>query len=118
MLKEHVDKFFKDDGGNDYYLKPKSDGTDYYPLGIRPATTNYILTQMGTGASYTDALAEAQRLGYAEADPTLDVGGFDARSKLRILMRLKAWPLPGFTNSFSTIVYGSPSNKSLSPGLN
>merc|ERR1712157_478175 len=40
------------------------------------------------GKSYEEALAEASVLGYAEADPTLDVGGFDARSKLRILMHL------------------------------
>merc|ERR1719253_1242454 len=38
--------------------------------------------------SYDEALSEASALGYAEADPTLDVGGFDARSKLKILMRL------------------------------
>ena len=37
---------------------------------------------------YDEALAEASELGYAEADPTLDVGGFDARSKLSILMKL------------------------------
>ena len=37
---------------------------------------------------HEEALADASRLGYAEADPTLDVGGFDARSKLRILMRM------------------------------
>ena len=40
------------------------------------------------GKSYSDALAEASELGYAEADPTLDVMGFDARSKLRILAKL------------------------------
>lgn len=57
--------------------------------GIINGCTNFMLTAMDKGGkSYDDALAEASALGYAEADPTLDVGGFDARSKLRILMRL------------------------------
>jgi homoserine dehydrogenase len=57
--------------------------------GIINGCTNFMLTGMDQGGmSYDDALKEASRLGYAEADPTLDVGGFDARSKLRILMRL------------------------------
>ncbi|GKZ01526.1 hypothetical protein MPSEU_001103200 [Mayamaea pseudoterrestris] len=57
--------------------------------GIINGCTNFMLTEMDQfGKSYDEALAEAARLGYAEADPTLDVGGFDARSKLRILMRL------------------------------
>jgi len=57
--------------------------------GIINGCTNFMLTGMDQGGmSYEEALAEASRLGYAEADPTLDVGGFDARSKLRILMRL------------------------------
>jgi homoserine dehydrogenase len=53
--------------------------------GILNGTTNFILTRMEGGASYADALAEAQRLGYAEADPTGDVDGFDAAGKLVIL---------------------------------
>jgi homoserine dehydrogenase len=53
--------------------------------GILNGTTNYILTQMEGGLSYADALAEAQRLGYAEADPTADVSGKDAAGKLIIL---------------------------------
>ena len=53
--------------------------------GIVNGTTNYILTQMEQGMSYADALAEAQRLGYAEADPTGDVEGFDAAAKAVIL---------------------------------
>jgi len=53
--------------------------------GIVNGTTNYILTQMEGGMSYTDALAEAQRLGYAEADPTGDVEGYDAVAKAVIL---------------------------------
>ena len=57
--------------------------------GIINGCTNFILSSMAAGGkSYTQALDEASALGYAEADPTLDVGGFDARSKLRILMKL------------------------------
>jgi homoserine dehydrogenase len=57
--------------------------------GIVNGTTNYILTRMAeTGASYDDALVEAQRLGYAEADPTEDVNGADAAAKMAILARL------------------------------
>jgi homoserine dehydrogenase len=52
-------------------------------------TTNYILTSMGKGGgSFAEALAEAQRLGYAEADPTNDVEGIDAAYKLAILASL------------------------------
>lgn len=54
--------------------------------GIVNGTTNYILTEMArAGLPYADALAEAQRLGYAEADPTDDVGGADAAAKMAIL---------------------------------
>ena len=53
--------------------------------GILNGTTNFILTQMEAEASYGEALAEAQRLGYAEADPTADVEGHDALGKLLIL---------------------------------
>ncbi len=53
--------------------------------GILNGTTNYILTQMESGQSYAAALAEAQRLGYAEADPTADVEGWDAAGKVVIL---------------------------------
>src|SRR6478672_2800004 len=57
--------------------------------GIVNGTTNYILSEMArTGASYGDALADAQRLGYAEADPTDDVTGRDAAAKMAILARL------------------------------
>lgn len=57
--------------------------------GIVNGTTNYILTQMLQCArSFEDALAEAQRLGYAEADPTADVDGIDAQRKLCILADL------------------------------
>ena len=56
--------------------------------GIINGTTNYILSQMESGASYADALAEAQSRGYAEADPTGDVEGFDAAGKVVILANL------------------------------
>jgi homoserine dehydrogenase len=56
--------------------------------GILNGTCNFILSKMEEGAEYAPALAEAQAKGYAEADPTEDVGGFDARAKLAILMRL------------------------------
>jgi homoserine dehydrogenase len=58
-------------------------------LGIVNGTTNFILTEMAsTGATYEDALARAQELGYAEADPAEDVGGADAAAKMAILARL------------------------------
>jgi homoserine dehydrogenase len=56
--------------------------------GILNGTCNFILSQMEAGAEYATVLAAAQAKGYAEADPTEDVGGFDARAKLAILMRL------------------------------
>ncbi|TDC05304.1 homoserine dehydrogenase [Nonomuraea longispora] len=58
-------------------------------LGIVNGTTNYILDKMDTtGGSFTDALEEAQTLGYAEADPTADIEGFDAAAKAAILAGL------------------------------
>ena len=57
--------------------------------GILNGTCNYILTEMETAhRSFGDVLADAQRLGYAEADPTTDVGGFDAAHKITILAAL------------------------------
>jgi homoserine dehydrogenase len=57
--------------------------------GIVNGTTNFILTEMArTGATFGQALAEAQRLGYAEADPAEDVDGRDAAAKMAILARL------------------------------
>ncbi|MCT2537756.1 homoserine dehydrogenase [Aquibacillus koreensis] len=53
--------------------------------GILNGTTNYILTEMEKGKSYEEALEKAQSLGYAEADPTSDVEGYDARYKTAIL---------------------------------
>src|SRR3954465_2277417 len=54
-------------------------------LGIVNGTTNFMLSQMEAGDDYKEALAEAQRLGYAEADPTEDVNGADAAAKMAIL---------------------------------
>lgn len=58
-------------------------------MGIVNGTTNYILTQMTTeGADFGEVLAEAQKLGYAEADPSADVDGYDAADKIAILASL------------------------------
>lgn len=58
-------------------------------LGIVNGTTNYILTEMeANGRPYAEALADAQQLGYAESDPTADVGGGDAAAKAAILAGL------------------------------
>ena len=54
-------------------------------LGIVNGTTNFVLTEMEGGATYADALADAQARGYAEADPTDDVSGADAAAKMAIL---------------------------------
>jgi homoserine dehydrogenase len=64
--------------------------------GILNGTCNYILTRIESGASFADALKEAQAAGFAEADPTEDIDGLDARAKLVILARagLKAEVLP------------------------
>jgi len=56
--------------------------------GIVNGTTNFILTEMTRGCTYAEALAEAQRVGYAEADPSDDVSGRDAAAKMAILARL------------------------------
>ena len=56
--------------------------------GIVNGTTNFILTRMGEGMSYADALKKAQELGFAERDPTFDVEGKDAAQKLFILASL------------------------------
>jgi homoserine dehydrogenase len=57
--------------------------------GILNGTCNYILTEMeATGRSFAEVLAEAQALGYAESDPTMDIGGFDAGHKITILAAL------------------------------
>jgi homoserine O-acetyltransferase len=67
----------------DYF---KSDSIDGFQ-GICNGTTNYILSKTAEGLTYNEALSEAQDLGYAESDPTLDVDGFDAKYKLGILLK-------------------------------
>jgi homoserine dehydrogenase len=58
-------------------------------FGILNGTSNYILTEIESkGSAFGDVLAEAQRLGYAEADPTADIEGYDARSKLALLAQM------------------------------
>ncbi|MDR3513517.1 MAG: homoserine dehydrogenase [Caulobacteraceae bacterium] len=65
--------------------------------GILNGTCNYILTEMEAGGRpFADVLAEAQRLGYAEADPTMDVGGFDAAHKITILAALAFGAAPNY----------------------
>lgn len=68
-------------------LKHQLAGNDVIKvMGILNGTTNYILTKMtNEGADYGEVLAEAQALGYAEADPTADVDGFDASYKISII---------------------------------
>ena len=70
-------------------------------MGIVNGTTNYILTKMaGEGADYADALKEAQRLGYAEFDPTNDVEAFDSTYKLSILSSMAFHTKVPYTNIF------------------
>ena len=65
--------------------------------GILNGTCNYILTEMETAErSFADVLADAQRMGYAEADPTTDVGGFDAAHKLTILSAIAFGSRPDY----------------------
>ena len=67
--------------------------------GILNGTCNYILTQMeASGRSFADILVDAQRLGFAEADPTLDVGGGDTAHKLALLASLAFGIKPDFGN--------------------
>jgi len=68
--------------------------------GILNGTCNYILTEMeASGRGFADVLAEAQRLGYAEADPTTDIGGFDAGHKVVILSALAFGGAPSFADA-------------------
>ena len=65
--------------------------------GILNGTCNFILTEMeASGRAFGEVLAEAQRLGYAEADPTMDVGGFDAAHKICLLAALAFGGAPNF----------------------
>ena len=70
-------------------------------MGIVNGTTNYILTKMANeGADYAETLKEAQRLGYAEFDPTNDVEGFDSTYKLSILSSMAFHTKVPYTNIF------------------
>ncbi len=72
-----------------HLLTTDADGLVRRVVGIVNGTTNYILSRMAeTGAGFAEALAEATELGYAEADPTADVDGFDAAAKAAILASL------------------------------
>ncbi len=68
--------------------------------GVLNGTTNFVLDAMESGAEYADALAEAQRLGFAEADPRSDVDGHDAAHKLAILAGL-AFRRPAVSPGFA-----------------
>jgi homoserine dehydrogenase len=68
--------------------------------GIVNGTTNFILTEMARGCTYAEALADAQRKGFAEADPSDDVSGRDAAAKMAILARL-AFGTPVHLNEVS-----------------
>ncbi len=59
--------------------------------GVMNGTTNYILTSMEQGKNFSVALKEAQELGYAEADPTNDVDGYDTASKITIISHILGW---------------------------
>ena len=75
--------------------------------GILNGTCNYILSKIEEGVAFADALREAQRLGYAEADPTDDIEGYDARAKLAILARVglncEVWPGDILARSIATL---------------
>jgi homoserine dehydrogenase len=67
--------------------------------GILNGTCNYLLTEMeASGRPFADVLADAQRLGYAEADPTTDVGGFDAGHKIALLSAVAFGAPPDFAS--------------------
>jgi len=68
--------------------------------GILNGTCNYLLTEMeASGRAYADVLADAQRLGYAESDPTMDVGGFDAAHKITLLAAIGFGAKPDFEHA-------------------
>jgi homoserine dehydrogenase len=95
-------------------VKALREGLVAYPVsavrGILNGTCNFILTQMeSTGRSFADVLAEAQKLGYAEADPTLDVGGGDTAHKLTLLASLAFGIAPDYAGmSVTGIQHISP----------
>lgn len=68
--------------------------------GILNGTCNYILSEMeASGRAFAEVLADAQRLGYAEADPTMDIGGFDAGHKITILAALAFGCAPNYAEA-------------------
>ncbi len=67
---------------------PLAGNTIRKAYGILNGTTNYMLSEMEKGMAYEEVLAKAQKLGYAEADPTGDVEGYDARAKVTILANI------------------------------
>jgi homoserine dehydrogenase len=68
--------------------------------GILNGTCNYLLTEIeASGRAYGEVLADAQRLGYAEADPTMDVGGFDAAHKITLLAAIGFGERPDFART-------------------
>ena len=103
LLAEHGDKLFKEAAKNNRYLGFRAamtgchqvishleyGGTIKSILGVFNGTTNYILSQMeNNNISFSDALEKAQKLGYAEKDPSLDIGGFDTAHKVILITRL------------------------------
>src|SRR4029077_10758413 len=67
--------------------RAKSIGPIHSISGVLNGTTNFVLDQLVKGSDFQDAIGAAQRMGYAEADPTLDLDGTDAAQKLIILAR-------------------------------
>ena len=105
LLSQHGEELFEVARANDVQLRFEASVAGVVPVvrvlseslaaahverihGIVNGTTNFILSEMAHGLSYAEALAEAQRLGYAEADPSDDVDGKDAAAKMAILARL------------------------------
>ena len=90
-------------------------------MGIVNGTTNYILDRMETeGADFADVLADAQRLGYAEADPTADIEGYDAAQKAAILASLAfhtAVPLDAVYREGITTITASMINEARAAGF-
>jgi homoserine dehydrogenase len=83
--------------------------------GVLNGTTNFVLDAMEAGADYAEALAEAQRLGFAEADPRSDVDGHDAAHKLAILAGL-AFHRPALSPSFARRGIGGLSREDVRAG--
>ena len=104
LIAEHLDELIKLSRENDVSLLYEASVAGSIPIlrnleeyynndtlssvqGIVNGTSNYILTQSNKGIAYQDAVKQAQELGFAEADPTLDVEGFDSKFKLILLIK-------------------------------